>query len=107
LQTLVDDKAHQKKNDFCVIGQKDGDYLVAYVYWKNEDELLLSNSDPEDYDASYALDPAYISANLKTDAVDHEHYVYQWDADLMPKRFAESILNACRRSGQQYSIIEK
>jgi len=106
LQTLVDDKAYQKKNKFCVIGQKDGDYLVAYVHWKTEGELLMRNPDPEDYDAPQHIEIPYIRVNLKTDVVDREHYVRQWETDLMPKPFAHSILNACKKFGEEFTIMK-
>jgi hypothetical protein len=48
LQDLVDHDATQKINKFCVIGQKDGAFLGAYVYWFTGDQLIFWLPDHND-----------------------------------------------------------
>jgi hypothetical protein len=41
LQSLVDLNGHGMANRLCVVGQRVGRYLQAYVYWPAENKLIL------------------------------------------------------------------
>lgn len=64
LQTLVDAQGQSKRNDFCVIGQKDGSYLAAYVYWITEDRLILWVPDPNDFDEPHGLVATHTATSI-------------------------------------------
>jgi hypothetical protein len=104
LQTLVDTQGRSRSNDFCVIGQKDGNYLAAYVYWATENRMIIWNPDPNDFSEPHGLANSYSSVDLKTGAVDREFY--SRTITEMPRSYADKILRACRASGQKFSITK-
>lgn len=104
LQTLVDAQGHSKINDFCVIGQKDGSYLAAYVYWATEDRLIIWNPDPHDFAEPHGLVNSYSNVNLKIGAVDQEFY--SRTTTEMPRSYANEIIRACAASGQKFSVTK-
>lgn len=103
LQTLVKAQAHSKRNDFCVIGQHDGNYLAAYVYWVTENRLIMWNPDPNDFSEPHGLVDSYSNIDLKTGAVDQEFF--SRTAAEMPKSYANKILQVCQASGEKFTIL--
>jgi len=106
LQTLVDEKSDEKRNEFCVIAQQDHDYIVAYVYWLTAHRLIMWSPDREDYDESDGLTDSYSDVDLRTGALTKDRYVPQWDFDYMSKAFATIITNTCKRMGQKFLVIK-
>jgi hypothetical protein len=102
LQDLVDHDATQKINKFCVIGQKDGAFLGAYVYWLTEDQLIFWLPNPNDIDESDALTYPTVGIDLKHGLRDEEDA--KDDRDEMQRSYAETILQACQDSGQNFVI---
>jgi hypothetical protein len=102
LQDLADHDATQKINKFCAIGQKDGAFLGAYVYWLTGDQLLFWLPNPKDLYDSSALTNSAVKIDLKhglrneEDSADEENE--------MQRSYAGSILQACQRSGQNFVI---
>jgi hypothetical protein len=102
LQDLVDHDATQKSNTFCVIGQKENGYLAAYVYWRTEDQLIFWLPDKNDAYETYALTDSIFQIDLKHGLRDEEDAAYQ--ENEMQRSYAEAILKACRKSGQNFVI---
>jgi hypothetical protein len=48
LQNLVNNQGHVKKNNLCVIGQVNNQYVAAYIYWPEEQRLIYWLPDQED-----------------------------------------------------------
>ena len=102
LKYLVDHDAIQRTNKFCVIGQKDGAYLAAFIYWKTEDQLIFWHPNKNDMYDSFAVANSYVDIDLnhglrnKEDAADRENE--------MQRSYAKAILKACQKSGQNFTI---
>lgn len=105
LQTLVDEQGNEKINNFCVIGQQGGAYLAAYVYWANEDRLIIWNPDPHDFDASYGLTDSYSNVDLKNASVDQEYF--DRSNEEIPRSYVNQILSVCGLSGQKFVLIRQ
>jgi hypothetical protein len=102
LQDLVDHDATQKINKFCVIGQKDGVFLGAYVYWLTGDQLIFWLPDPRDIEESNALTYSEVDIDLKHGLRDEEDS--SDNRNEMQRSYAEAILQACQKSGQNFVI---
>ena len=102
LQYLVDNNGSQKTNKFCVIGQKDGMFLAAYVYWETEHQLIFWLPSQDDKDDPFDVADAAIQIDIKHGLREEE------DADggryQMQRSYAEGILRACQKSGQDFTI---
>jgi len=102
LQFLVDDLAPTKVNKFCVVGQKDGPFLAAYVYWQTQNKLILWLPDPND--GVEPSDLAYMPVQIDTrhdlrDTEDAQDY-----RNEMQRSYALSILQACQKVGEDYVV---
>jgi hypothetical protein len=104
LQDLVDHDATQKINKFCVIGQKDSTFLGGYVYWLTGDQLLFWLPNPHDIYESDALTYPTVEIDLKHGLRDEEDA--RDDRDEMQRSYAETILQACQKSGQNFVIAK-
>jgi hypothetical protein len=104
LQYLVDKKASQKTNDFCVIGQKDGTFLGAYVYWRTENRLIFWFPSPYDVDDPFAVTYAAIQIDLKHGLRDKEDA--EDTRNEMQRSYANTILKACQKSGQNFVVTK-
>jgi hypothetical protein len=102
LQDLVDHNATQKINKFCAIGQKDGAFLGAYVYWLTGDQLIFWLPDPSDIDESDALKYSMVEIDLKQGLRNEEDSAD--DRNEMQRSYAEGLLKACQKSGQNFII---
>jgi hypothetical protein len=102
LQYLTDNQASQKTDNFCVIGQKDGTFLGAYVYWRTEDQLIFWLPDRHDIEDQYAVTDSPVQIDLKHGLRDEEDA--KDDRDEMQRSYAETILQACLKSGQNFVI---
>ena len=103
LQTLVNEQASEKLNHFCVIGQNDGAYLSAYVYWPEEDRLIMWVPVPDQSAELEGVDESY-GADLKTGLVSAETY-NPFDG-RMPRSDAQTVLDACQASGEKFIVIK-
>ncbi len=99
LQDLVDNNGNRKENNFCVVGQKDGPFLGAYVYWETTDQLIFWY--PEPYELG-ALTYSEVQIDLRHGLRDEEDATD--DRNEMQRSYAQSILQACRKSGQNFII---
>ena len=104
LRDLVDHDAIQKTNKFCVIGQKDGAFLGAYVYWQTEDQMIFWLPDPKNNYVPDALTDSPVQIDLKHGLRDEEDVKYDQYNDEMQRSYAESILQACKKSGQDFIV---
>ncbi len=102
LQDIVDHDATQRTNKFCVIGQKDGAYLAAYVYWQTKDQLVFWLPNPQDQFEPDALTDSVFQIDLKHDLRNKEDAADQ--GNEMQRSYVEDILKACRQSGQNFII---
>jgi hypothetical protein len=102
LQYLADNETSQKTSNFCVIGQKDGVFLAAYVYWKTTNQLFLWLPDKYNLDDPIAVATADVQIDLKHDLRDEEDAEDQ--RNEMQRSYAEGILHACQHSGQTFTI---
>lgn len=104
LQFLVDNTHTRRKNSFCVIGQRDGGFLAAYVYWKTQSKLYMWLPDKDDSVDPYALANSVVEVDLKHglrnkgDAND--------DGSEMQRSYAISIIKSCQRYGQNFFILK-
>jgi len=102
LQFLVDHEAVGKSNRFCVVGQKDGPFLGAYVYWQTQETLILWTPSPYDIYDPFAVAGMPVQIDLKHDLRDQEDDYY--NRHQMQRLYAESILRACRTLGENFII---
>jgi hypothetical protein len=93
LKNLLDHDATQKINRFCVIGQKDGAFLGAYVYWLTGDQLIFWLPDPYDIYESDALTNSVVQIDFEHGLRDEEYPAD--DRNEMQRSYAEAILKAC------------
>ncbi len=104
LQDLVNTDGHVKLNRFCVIGQQDGAYLAAYVYWPAQNKLIFWLPDPYNQYVSDALTNSPVSIDLARDLRDKE------DANNigneMERSTALKVIEACRKFGSIYTILK-
>jgi hypothetical protein len=104
LQYLVDHKASEKLNDFCVIGQNDNDFLAAYIYWKTQDQLLYWLPSKYDVDDPFAVADSPVQIDLKRGLRDEEDAGNE--RNQMQRSYADAILRACRNMGQNF-VVQK
>jgi hypothetical protein len=102
LQYLVDHIALQKINSFCIIGQKDGAFLGAYVYWRTENQLIFWPPSPSD--DNFILAYPDVQIDLKHGLRDEEDS--EDDRNEMQRSYAEAILKACQKSGQNFIVTK-
>jgi hypothetical protein len=102
LQDLVDHNDTKMINKFCAIGQKDGAFLGAYVYWLTRDQLLFWLPEPHDIYDFYALTDSPVQIDLKRGLRNEEDSAD--DENEMQRSYAEVILKACQKSGQNFII---
>ncbi len=98
----MDHNTTQKNNKFCVIGQKDGAYLAAYVYWQTGDQLIFWLPDKNDIYASYALTDSDVEIDLENGLLDKEDAGDE--GTEMQRSYAKNILKACEQYGQKFII---
>jgi hypothetical protein len=102
LQFLVDNLATLKVNDFCVVGQKDGPFLGAYVIWKTQDRLLLWLPSRYDQFDPFAVTYSSVQIDLKNglrDSEDANDYRSE-----MQRSYAMSIVQACQKVGEDFVV---
>jgi hypothetical protein len=102
LQYLVDHRAIHKTNNFCAIGQKDGSFLGVFVYWETSNQLIFWLPSPYDKYDPFAVNDAPIQIDLKHGLRDQEDA--EDNRNEMQQSYAETILQACARSGQNFVI---
>jgi len=102
LQYLVDHDGAARRNNFCVLGQKDGPFLGAYIYWKTAAKLIIWLPGPYDVYDPFAVADMPVQIDLERGLRDHE------DADdyrdEMQRSYAESILKSCEDSGENFTV---
>jgi len=99
LQDLVDSNGPPGRNSFCVIGQKDGSFLGAYVYWQTADRLIFWYPTPHDLGA---LTYSEVQIDLKHGLRNEEDA--DDDRNEMQRSYAEAVIRACRTSGKNFLI---
>lgn len=104
MQNLVDRDAQQRKNRFCVIGQKDGGFLGAYVYWPAKNRLIFWLPDPNDQYTFDALTYPVVSVDLASGLRNEEDE--NDEGDEMQRSYADSILKACPRFGKIFLVMK-
>jgi hypothetical protein len=103
LQTLVNEQATKKVNHFCVIGQNDGSYLSAYVYWPEENRLIMWVPVPDQSAELEGVDESY-GADLNTGIVSAETY-NPFDGRI-PRLYAQKVLDTCQASGEKFTVAK-
>ncbi len=102
LQYIVDDQGRQKDNKFCVVGQTDGAYSGAYVYWKTRHKLFFWLPDKYDVYDDFNVDVLAIKIDLKTGLRDQEDR--EDDRDEMQRSYAMLVLRECAKFGNEIDI---
>jgi len=102
LQYLVDQHGKQEENQFCVVGQTDGKFLAAYVYWMTDDQLIFWLANKYDIYESDALSDSPVQIDLKNGLREAEDAAD--DRDEMQRSYVQAILRACKVSGQNFVI---
>jgi hypothetical protein len=97
---LSNNNALPKTNKFCVIGQKDGTFLGAYVYWETADQLIFWYPDPDD--DQLAVTYSDVQIDLKHGLRNQEDA--EDDRNEMQRSYAESIVKVCQASGQTFIV---
>jgi hypothetical protein len=101
LQVLVNLNGHAISNRFCVVGQQDGRYESAYVYWPTENKLILW--EPIQDDAQAIVDSRrYL--DLKRDVIAND--TDSTSTYLLTRAEVGHILAACRTYGQIF-VVER
>jgi len=99
---LADHEGSSEIDEFCVVGQRDGSFLAAYVYWKTESRLFMWLPGNDNLDDPLAVDTSDVDIDLKTglrdeeDAEDHRNE--------MQRSYAQAILRACQAFGQIFFV---
>jgi len=97
LPDFVDHNGKVKQNRFCIIGQKDGAFLGAYVIWLNAGQLFFWLPSPYDKVDTNVLTDAALQIDLRAGLRDKEDS--KDDRDEMQRSYAEGVLRACHESG--------
>lgn len=99
LQVLANSNGHRTENQFCVVGQQDGHYVQAYVYWPDENKLILW--EPHLYDNQALVgSKRYLDLTRDVVAGDDVH----GSTYLLTRADADAILLACHLHGEQFMI---
>ncbi len=101
LQALIDAKGHTVENKLCVIGQKDGRYQQAYVYWPSENKLILWTPDVTDPE-TLVHSRRYL--DLTRDVVKGSDV--HGSTYLLTQTFVDETLRACATKGDHYTITK-
>jgi hypothetical protein len=102
LQYLTDQSFSPKVNRFCVIGQKDGAFLAAYIYWQTKERLIFWYPGRSDYEGPYEVADSVFQIDLKSGLRDQEDS--KDEMNEMQRSYAEGILKACQKRGKEYVI---
>ena len=101
LQALADTNGTQDRNEFCVVGQQDGRYHQAYVYWPTENKLILWI--PHLYD-DQALVRSKRYLDLTRDVVSGNDV--HGSTYLLTRADADAIIHACHATGETFTILK-
>jgi hypothetical protein len=99
LHVVVDEHAHQKQNRFCVVGEGASGDDEAWVYWPQENKLILWLPDR---DNPHAIAGSKRYLDLSRDVVagnDVNGSTY-----LMTRQTVREKIQACRQHGEVYSV---
>ena len=99
LQVVVDEHAHRAENRFCVVGQWTGAEEEAWVYWRQENKLILWLPDKDNPHAIAGSEP-YLNLTRDVVADDDVH----GSTYLMTRRTVDEKIRACRQPGETYLI---
>ncbi len=102
LQYLANQTSSPNINKFCVIGQKDGAFVAAYVYWETQNQLIFWYPGRYDNLEPYALANPAFEVDLTSGLKDQESYKEY--KNEMQRSYAEGILKACQKRGKEYVI---
>ena len=101
LQALTDINGTRDRNEFCVVGQQDGRYRQAYVYWPTENKLILWI--PHLYD-DQALVRSKRYLDLTRDVVPGNDV--HGSTYLLTRTDADAIIHACHARGETFTILK-
>ena len=101
LQALVDTNGTRDRNEFCIVGQQDGRYRQAYVYWPTENKLILWI--PHVYD-DQALVRSKRYFDLTRDVVSGNDV--HGSTYLLTRIDADAIICACHARGETFTILK-
>ena len=101
LQVVVDEHARRAENRFCVVGQGTGAEEEAWVYWRQENKLILWLPD-KDNPHAIAGSKRYFDLTRDVVAGNDVH----GSTYLMNRRTVDEKIRACRQHGETY-LIEK
>ncbi len=99
LQVVVDEHARHARNRFCVIGERAGSFVEAWVYWPEDGKLILWRPD-RDNPHSIVGSNRYL--DLMRDVVsgdDAGGSTYK-----LTRATADGIVRACARQGNEYVV---
>lgn len=99
LQVVVDEHAHQTRNRFCVVGEGATGDATAWVYWPQQNKLILWLADK---DNPHAIAGSKRYLDLGHDVVAENDV--QGSTYLMTRQTAREKIQACRQHGETYLI---
>lgn len=102
LQVLVDDDGHHVANRFCIVGERIGSTVQAYVHWPTENRLILW--EPQQ-DNPRAIVGSRRNLDLTRDVVDGNDV--EGSTYRLTRATANGILHACRENGTQYLVTKR
>lgn len=99
LQVVVDEHAHHRTSKFCVTGETAGDSARAWVYWPDENKLILWRPDQ---DNPHAIAGSNRYLDLKRDVVEGNDV--HGSTYKLTRASANSVIRACKQHGDIYTI---
>ena len=99
LQVVVDEHAHQRQNSFCVVGEGSSGDEEAWVYWPQENKLILWLPD-RDNPHAIAGSKRYLDLSRDVVAGNDVH----GSTYLMTRQAVREKIQACRQHGEIYSV---
>ena len=99
LQVVVDEHAHQSTNRFCVVGETVEGSTEAWVYWPEDDKLILWRPDR---DNPHAIAGSKRYLDLKRDVVDGNDV--HGSTYLLTRATADEKVQACKQHGDVYTV---
>ena len=99
LQVVVDEHAHERANQFCVVGEKGHGFMEAWVYWPADNKLILWLPD---HDNPHAIAGSKRYLDLTRDVVDGTDV--QGSTYKLTRATANDKIRACAQHGNIYTI---
>ena len=101
LQVLVDEHASRPANRFCVVGEKAPGFKEAWVYWPDDNKLILWLPDR---DNPHAIAGSKRYLDLTRDVVDGTDM--HGSTYRLTRATANQKIDACKLHGETFTVIK-